>query len=41
MNRDNALRLGYAPALRDFDIDSPMLVESQDCPVSVVVLIKF
>lgn len=41
MDRDNALRLGYAPALRDSDIDSPMLVESQDCPVSVVVLIKF
>jgi len=41
MDRDNALRLGYTPALRDSDIDSPMLVESEDCPASVVVLIKF
>ncbi|KAH8714022.1 putative transcriptional regulatory protein C11D3.07c [Beauveria bassiana] len=41
MDRGNALRLGYAPAIQDYDIDTPMPVVSEQYPSTIVTIKKY
>jgi len=41
MDRNNSLRLGHAPAIQDYDIDTPMLTASDDYPPAVIELLRF
>ncbi len=41
MDRGNALRLGYAPAIQDYDIDTPMPVVSEQYPLAIVTIKKY
>ncbi|XWX00394.1 hypothetical protein V2A60_008414 [Cordyceps javanica] len=41
MDRGNALRLGYAPTIQDYDIDTPMPVVSEEYPSAIVTIKKY
>ncbi|EMC96618.1 hypothetical protein BAUCODRAFT_483952 [Baudoinia panamericana UAMH 10762] len=41
MDRNIAFRLGHAPAIQDYDIDTPLLMENDACPLPVVELMIF
>ena len=41
VDRGNALRLGYAPAIQDYDIDTPMPVVSEQYPLAIVTMKKY
>lgn len=41
MDRTNSLRLGLAPAIQDYDIDTPMITASEEHPPAVVALMEF
>jgi hypothetical protein len=41
MDRNNSLCLGYAPAIQDYDIDTPMLTTSDEYPPAVIAMIRF
>lgn len=41
MDRGNALRLGYAPAIQDYDIDTPRPVVSEQYPLAIVTMKKY
>ena len=41
MDRNNSIRLGHAPAIQDYDIDTPMITTSDEYSPAVVALMKF
>lgn len=41
MDRNNSIRLGHAPAIQDYDIDTPMITTSAEYSPAVVALMRF
>lgn len=41
MDRNISFRLGHAPAIQDYDIDTPMMIENGECSSSIVELMTF
>ena len=41
MDRNNSFRLGHAPAIQDYDIDTPMITVSDECPPATVAMMTF
>ena len=41
MDRNISFRLGHAPAIQDYDVDTPMMIENDKCPSSIIELMTF